>query len=199
MTIRSFASLIVFSAVAFVLVSEASAQGVINACVNNKTGAVRIITSGSCKQGETQISWPGSGATSPLKLVDSNGIIVGPVIDASAVIMTFSGVKFYVGAIPSQLIFAPFSNNVTRYYESADCSGTPYLEVDTQALFRQAFIEDDGNTLRYADPHFEQERQIESVLDPSFVCHAQSFSRRVAPIATQTVSGFGFTPPFHVE
>jgi hypothetical protein len=96
------------------------------ACVNNKTGAVRVLLrGGSCKKAETAMNM----AT---EVVDANGHDVGPLSiaePADEVLLQINGIEFTLPVFDQGFPDTAFA--VSEYFTASDCSSEPYLAVDT--------------------------------------------------------------------
>jgi hypothetical protein len=58
--------------------SVALAQAPINACVHNQSGAIRIVTSSSCRAEETPLTWNGTGGGVAFYTVQRETFMGGP-------------------------------------------------------------------------------------------------------------------------
>jgi len=127
----------------------------IRACVG-PAGAMRILVSdGSCKTNETPLVWTASGLAAPqepagvpapagLRVVNALGQDLGPLLDASTVVLTLpSGRKTYAELFPAG---PPAGWLVTQYYQSGDCTGEAFVfwnmleELVPPALVRQGGV-----------------------------------------------------------
>jgi hypothetical protein len=85
------------------------------------------------------------------------------------------------------------------FFESSDCSGTPFVQVNTSALVETARVDEPGNTVYLPDlDNIQQDFQSHSI-QGSFGCSTVDNILNVAPeipiINLDTV----FTPPFEVR
>lgn len=119
-------------------VAGVAAQGspaTVRACVG-PAGAMRVLlTDGGCKVNETLVVWSTSGPAVPqdpgvpapagLRVVNGLGQDIGPLLDASTVVLTLpSGRKTYAELFPGG---PPAGWLVTQYYQSTDCSGEAFV------------------------------------------------------------------------
>lgn len=127
----------------------------VNACVNNKTGSVRILNfiGGQCSKSETSLVWNKQGPAGPqgiqgdkgdkgdpgtngssLHLYDANNQDLGILID-----MQSTWATFFVTYLPVQRMFLSFGQNRDSlsvnvgpayfglYFLQENCEGTPYV------------------------------------------------------------------------
>jgi hypothetical protein len=114
-----------------------------------------LVTDGSCKANETPLVWTASGPSAPqepagppapagLRVVNALGQDLGPLLDASTVVLTLpSGRKTYAELFPAG---PPAGWLVTQYYQSGDCTGEAFVfwnmleELVPPALVRQGGV-----------------------------------------------------------
>ena len=191
-----------------------SSASVVHACVAKNDGSVRIVgVSGACKKNETTAHWSIAGPQGPagggLRVVDSNGAVVGLLVGGpigdTTVIMSFAGTQFVVVVKRGRIHPATrFESDMTRFFESTDCTGTPYFLSSflTEEFFEVFTLSVDGTTLLYSDPSLAQARQLRSFNQgvPPGACQLETINGLATPISTTPViPNFGFVPPFRVE
>ena len=130
----------------------------IRACVG-PAGAVRIVAEGvACRANETLRQWPTEAAELPSapaptpppagpsgpRVVNAFGLDLGPLLGPSFTLLTLpTGRKAYAELYPAN---APANWIVNQYYQSADCSGEPYVawlsieELVPPALVRRSGV-----------------------------------------------------------
>ncbi len=131
----------------------------VNSCVNNKTGAVRILNflSGQCSKTETSLTWniqgpkgdkgdkgdpgaPGASGTG-LHLYDANNQDLGTLIGVSSSLSKF---ETYIPTLNGLLSFSQssvvnwssfqvesFNETSTIFFENSDCTGNSYVNIET--------------------------------------------------------------------
>jgi hypothetical protein len=142
-------SLTVIGSLAAVASAASQTPSTVAICVNPSSGAVKIALSGEqCPPKQQRIEIPvaeqttGTGA---LRVADQNGDI-GPYENGSVVVNTATGAV----AIPvNQNGLDPTTQTV--WYETTDCTGTPYLQAPTTALI-QSCVKVSANTCAYPTP-----------------------------------------------
>lgn len=153
-------------------------------------------------------------AREPFTLIDSKGVIVGPIMDfrrnpqVSLVPAAVVYIPFRVGA---QRILLPYNQegNVwvrtarAVYFEERDCKGTPYLDTSVEALTPPVFITGDRHTLFVANGAFRTLRAKSVTL--SYPDHAYCRSGAgsspftVRPMVRVLDLADRFTPPFRIS
>jgi hypothetical protein len=212
---RTFIVVVLGCAASFLVAAPASAHdgnasnSVVHACVA-KEGGVRIVgVDGTCKKNETAVHWNIGGSPGPagsgLRVVDSNGLVVGPLVGTHEVVIPFAGSQFLVEIFRFRFTFSRLEEGqLTRFFETSDCTGTPYLlsTLSTGEFFERFSVTNDFSTLLYSDVSLGQERQLRSHSsqpNQPGSCVQEIVTAFATPVSTAPVSNFGFVPPFRVE
>jgi hypothetical protein len=125
---------------------------------------------------------------------------IGPFPNActgSAVAYQVGGHIFSVGVDKTGFPKCSFGSNF--FFESTDCSGTPFVQVITSALVETARVDEPGSTVYLPDLDNIQQEFLSRSIQGSFGCSTIDNILNVAPeipiIDLDTV----FTPPFEVR
>jgi hypothetical protein len=215
-----FVLIIVFLAVT-VVYAQGGDTGIIHSCVD-KSGKIRIVAATTpCEKSEAPLSWniqgpPGPGGSGQLVVVDSEGHELGVLIYGSDVAHYIGPFWINLSVAPSEIAqtmgwenlpfpsYPPPSSMIvsyfTVYYESGDCTGTPYLEG--WSLTRQAYVS--GTTAFYpANPYevrtFHSSQGAKWGIEPVTPGPCLSAPRTAlsGPIGEFDISGF--IPPFSIR
>lgn len=147
-------------------------------------------------QGPTGIKGD-SGPPGPgLRLVDSNGVTIGPVIDNSLVIVAISGEAYQLQVSPDG-----FSQGWAYAFVTPDCSGQPLNLMNATGLFDNAGFTGDG-VLHYSSRTSAQAMTLQS---QQIVNADGSLGQCLGPFSFNDVAAPAlsaqapiFAPPFHV-
>jgi hypothetical protein len=191
------------------------------ACVNNKTGVVRVLLhGGSCKKTETAMKMVP-------EVVDANGHDVGPLSiaePADEVLLQINGIEFTLAVFDQGFPDTAFA--VSEYFTATDCSSEPYLAVDTFLSAQQtssplsgfplhesadnfsgsAFVS--NQILYYAAAPLQQMTFQSQAYFSSFSGPSQPLTDcftntpttvNAGPMAAFDLSTLALTPPFHMQ
>jgi hypothetical protein len=134
-----------------------------------------------------------TGDIGGLRVVDSRGTLVGYFVaaagDFAVVPINDSWYRFQIA--PSGFVTSTLS---TFFFESADCTGTPFVMPDGSAeTFFKTVARVDGSTA-YLPSGVAQTRSLKSYTDSVFGCFSTPFNLEVVSIETFDLSAF--VPPF---
>jgi hypothetical protein len=158
--------MLAFLLVTFVLPTSVVWAQQVNACVKDKQGQIRIVAPGeACLPSEHLVQWgtsSGSGlpaanpALNPLRVVDSNGGLLGFYAGPGGSVRQAGDVWVTIPAASSGFQFSDLSA-LMLFYQTTDCSGDPFLPIDTANLARTGLTirEQDGRTNFYYPSSFE--------------------------------------------
>jgi hypothetical protein len=116
----------------------------------------------------------------------------------SAVAYETKGRKFSVGLNKTGFIKC----KGYYYFESTDCSGTPYVQVDTSALIESARVGEPGSTVYLPKlDEYRQAMEFHSLLNEQFepFCNTVDNVVNAAPETPIINLDTVFTPPFEVR
>ncbi len=116
-------------------------RNVVHACVSTQDGVTRIVgISEACQRGETAKHWKIAPQGQGFRIVDANGLVVGPIL--GAVNGSYSDAESFVVAMQVGAITFGVSvdrthiftkNYLVLLFESVDCTGPAYLLDDQSA------------------------------------------------------------------
>ena len=143
------------------------------------------------------------GTNGRVRVVDSRGQLVGPLIGDSAVLRRIGDLTFEFGV--NQIGF--WSGNRLIFYHSAtDCSDSRYMDPRRDALVTPSMLFGREELFYPADGRITIVwRAYEEVFYPSSpnlpgrCSQVNPESREVAQVVSQPFPSFGLTPPFHIE
>jgi hypothetical protein len=136
-----------------------------------------------------------------LTVIDAHHKTVGqigpfPACGGSAVSYQVGHRIFSIGVDKTGFVKCPFE---TFFFESTDCSGTPFVQVTTSALIETARVDEPGSTVYLPDlDNIQQDFQSHS-LQGSFGCQTFDQTVDVAPEIAIIDLDTVFTPPFEVR
>lgn len=157
-------------------------------------GAIFLSGSGARAAGDPkrEASFPlGSSKSGPARYVDANGQLIGYHLD-SGVAVRFVGDDNDPISIP--LTRAGIAPGVAYFlYESTDCTGPAYVEVDNSSIVRPAFYDylPGSTTLRYAPRTGTLRVLLSRHLAPEgYSCQSINEPLTVAPWLEATIPAF---------
>ena len=134
-----------------------------------------------------------SASQSAPVVVDGQGSVVGTLLDPTTIIRSINGVRVLLFVSPSGFTVSP--GNVKVFYKTADCTGTPYLQIGIAARMGFTF----AGTIYYPGEPLENfmwaaKRELDSTnCDPAANPQPADW---FGPLVTVPVPAL--TPPFVV-
>jgi hypothetical protein len=187
--------------------AAASAAGTVNACVNESSGTIKIVSSPSdCSNHDMPLvlgSGGGAAANPPgSQVFDKKGSLVGNIDGPDIVLVQANGTWVYV------LLFGPAGFQVydptqaVFWYTEANCGGTAYLpayDVPPQGyIFGNPVAAATSGNLYYPLPPYQQMTIVSSGDVNHDVCYPVSPSNTATVGAAGTVT-LDYAAPFAVE
>jgi hypothetical protein len=199
---------------------------VYQACVD-KDGKIRMLMdpTDACKDKETLIVWnsqgppgiqgppgepgepgepgdPGPPGTTdhPLAVADSQGNVFGYVIDVERVARNANGAQWVFMMFTIKNGLPMFPGPMNAYFESTDCTGTPYMSAGVDFAMTWGSIH--WPKLYYAgEPIEERTMRSQGQYAPDFGADCEAFSSPVTyyygPLQEEDISMF--IPPFSIQ
>jgi hypothetical protein len=146
----------------------------------------------------------GSTSTAPVMVVDSKGAVVGQEVSSIQVAAVQNGALRKINGLwfVLQVNSTGFaSTNLDLSYTTTDCSGTPYLRVDSGTLTAVAEVQ--NNTLYYPGaPPTETTVNSDFALNADGSgpgCTLDTFSAPMATVSTFDLTTLKLVPPFSLK
>lgn len=195
---------------------------IIHACVANLGGATRIVPGATnCTVFEHSVTWNSSGPAGPagppgpagapgtpggtlFNVVDSRGVVVGPLLDSAPFLDSgsldgFSFVAFRYQGVTHITPVSRTSLGLGDYgtsYESSDCTGIGYK----QPIFGSPLHVDATNVLYLTDGDIRTITARSFKYTPNDICRGPIDDvMDVAPLTFVGDSSLLFTPPYHMK
>ena len=210
-----------FFAISFGLAGTLAAQGsgtTIYACVNASSGEAKIVSASTiCGKHSTKISWNTAGQPGPpgpaLVVKDSNGVLVGPVVEVGATGDVGVAVKLGSSFVLLPMNDAGFeTGGPLLLFTSSVCAGTAYNQAAQGYLLGRGTVKD-GIAFVPSGPASIQtiaaalivKTQADCTLfpiniffppDQCCVPGIASGQQSVAPLASFDLANLGLVPPF---
>jgi len=196
------ATLILSSQVITAAIPDSS--GVFYGCYA-KSGSLRLVDppATQCKAGEVAVSWNIAGQPGPpgtgrnLVLKDSANVVIGimpyPFDPSNMVVRDEGGIPVAIPDVNPVTSSIKGYDASTSYFETADCSGTRYVDMFNGRLFIDQAL---GNPISYRTAGIPAEHSILSFHDGT-QCTSAAFLRTVRPAVPYSIPTFA--PPFHLE
>jgi hypothetical protein len=174
---------------------------VINACVNNSSGTIRILTPpDTCRQAESPLSWNSQEAAP--QVVDSTGAVIGSVLSQNLITRQINGDWVVINVQPFG--FETFSETgffspEFLLYTTDFCTGTAYMSaekmpVDGVLLSLTGVITGSPTVYYPASPY--QTLSIKSSGNPAGQCLSTPGTFLVGQATAITLN---FVPPFSTQ